>query len=119
MKAWGKVAAAVGLLLLAGVVYFARLDSFPNDRGSRQAYDSVLMCRACGQSNLDAVRTADKFPLKCEKCSKQEVWPQKQCYQCKHKFVPEPEGNPPHLPMVYKCPKCGSSSVGGAAPDKS
>ena len=118
MRAWGKIAAAVGLLLLAGIVYFVRLDSFPNDRGSSREFNTRVMCRACGQSYGAAIRASDQFPLKCEKCGKPEAWPQKQCYKCGNRFVPEPEGNPPHMPMVYKCPKCGSSSVGGAAPDK-
>jgi len=118
MRTWGLIAIVAGLLLLAGVVVYLRRDSFPNDLGSRRDYDSLVMCRACGQSYPANIRATDVFPLVCEKCGKKEAWPQKQCYSCGNRFVPPPEGNPPHLPMMYKCPKCGSSSVGAATPGK-
>lgn len=111
------IGVAVGLLLLAGLVYYLRLGSFPNDRGSRSSYDTYVMCRACGQSYPAAVHTTDRFPLPCEKCGKKEAWPQHQCYKCQHRFVPEPEGNPPHMPVAPRCPKCNSDSVGGVLPD--
>lgn len=114
MKVWGKVAAAVGLLLLAGVVYFARLDSFPNDMGSRRDYKANLICRACGHAWIAKLITGqDGYPQKCEKCGKAEAWPKYHCYSCNTDFAPEPVGNPPHLPVSPPCTKCKSTQTGG------
>lgn len=118
MQTWGKIAAAVALLLLAGLVYYLRLDSFPNDMGSRSGYETFLMCRSCSQAYPATIKKDAKFPLVCEKCDKAAAWPQHQCYQCNHRFVPEPEGSPPHMPVAPVCPKCKSQSVGGVLPAK-
>ncbi len=113
MRTWGKIAAAVGLLLLAGLVYYVRLDSFPNDLGSRRQYKVNLMCRACGHAWVGRLNSErDTYPQKCEQCGKLEAWPMHQCYGCGAKFAPEPEGNPPHMPIVPICPKCKSQRTG-------
>ena len=118
MRTWGKVATAVGLLLLAGVVYYVRLDSFPNDLGSRREYKVHLMCRACGHNGVvDLNSERDRYPRKCAKCGKAEAWPMYHCYGCNKDFAPEPEGNPPHMPIAPACPKCKSQQT-GAVPVK-
>lgn len=114
MRTWGKVATAVGLLLLAGLVYYLRLDSLPNDRGSQRSYGAHLMCRACGHDWVAKLNSEkDRYPQQCEKCGKSEAWPMYHCYSCNADFAPEPEGNPPHVPVVPICPKCKSPRVGG------
>ena len=116
MQTWVKIAAAAGLLLLAGLVYYLRLDSFPNDLASRTKFDTVMMCRACNQSYAATLSKDDTYPLTCTKCGKKEAWPQKQCYKCGLHFVPQPEGQPPHMPVAPHCPKCGSEAVGAVVP---
>jgi ribosomal protein L37E len=118
MQTWMKVAAAVGILVVAGVVYWLRSEGGTNSIGSATEYQTRVMCRACGQDYPAAIHATDHFPLTCEKCGKKEAWPQMQCYKCGYRFVPEPVGNPPHMPVAPRCPKCGSESVGGVLPDK-
>ena len=114
MQTWVKIAAAAGLLLLAGLVYYLRLDSYPNDMGSRRDYKVHLMCRACSENWIAKLDTdKDSYPQKCRKCGKAEAWPMHQCFNCGAKFVPELEGNPPHLPVAPTCPKCKKDRVGG------
>jgi hypothetical protein len=118
MQTWTKVAAAVGILGMAVAVYFLRGDNMPNDLAGATSYGAEVMCRSCGESYPATLTKSDTYPLTCKKCGKREAWPQKQCYECQHRFVPEPVGDPPHMPVVPRCPKCNSDRVGAADSDE-
>jgi len=117
MQNWMKIAAVILILALAGLAYWFRADSFPNNLASATSFDTRVMCRACGQSYPATLGKDDVYPLVCEKCAKKEAWPQQQCYKCGNRFVPEPVGNPPHMPIGPTCPKCKSDNVGGVSAD--
>jgi hypothetical protein len=117
MQPWMKVAAAVGILAIAGLVYRLRSDGGSNDLASARSYNARLMCRACGNSFPGTIGKSDRPPIVCKKCGKQEAWPEHQCYDCGNRFVPELEGNPPRIPVVPHCTKCKSVRVGGVPPE--
>lgn len=112
MQTWVKIAAAAGLLLLAGLFYYLRLDSFPNDIGSRRDYKANLMCRACGHSYLAKLDTDDStYPQKCEKCAKAEAWPCINAMTAEQNLLPFRKAIRRICPFAV-CPKCKSSRVG-------
>lgn len=118
MQNWMKIAAAVGILILAVGIFWLRSGDSPNNLAGASSYDTRVMCRACNQSYPDTLGKGDTYPLSCKKCGKKEAWPQKQCYKCGNRFVPPPEGNPPHMPVAPRCPKCKSDSVGSVPPEE-
>lgn len=106
-----QIALIVGLLVLAGGIYYLRAGNV-NDLTSNREVNAHLQCAACQKefdTNLDV---ADIPPFACEQCGKKEAWPVWECGKCQHRFTPAPEGQPPRQPMMPKCPKCGSTSTG-------
>lgn len=111
-----KAAAAVGIIVLAGGIYYLRAGSETNDLTSRREYNALLKCRACGAEYAAELNVRDIPPYACEKCGKREAWHLWECRQCHKTFVPEPQGNPPRAPIAPACPECGSVMTGRAHP---
>ncbi len=113
MQTWMKVAAIVGILALAALVYGLRSEGGSKTLASANSYNARLMCKACSHSFAATIGKDDSLPFACGKCGKKEAWPEHQCYDCGNHFVPELEGTPPRIPVGPRCPKCKSQRVGG------
>ncbi len=108
-----KIAIGVGILVLAGVLYYVRSGS-ENALTSRDDYDTMMQCRACGHAFEANLKVEQLPPIACPKCGKMDAWRLYHCNQCDKTFVPQPVGTPPRAPMMPKCPHCGSQSTGAA-----
>ncbi len=108
-----KIVLAVGVIVLAGVVYWMRSGT-SNTLSSRMSHNAALRCRACSQTFTTELGVADLPPFVCEKCGKKDAWKLWKCNACGELFVPDPVGNPPRPPIIPSCPKCKSQSTGGA-----
>ncbi len=105
-----KIAGALGVLLLAGVIFYLRSGNV-NDITSRTDYNTQLKCRACGNEFGAKLDVGESAPFKCPKCGQMQAWHLWQCRKCQTTFLPPLEGNPPRPPMMPKCPKCGSETT--------
>lgn len=117
MSTQAKIGIAVGLLLVAGLLYFLRAGNETNDLTSRTEYNARIKCRSCAAESKVELNVADMPPFACDKCGKTEAWKLFRCNACGHEFVPDPVGNPPRPPMIPVCPKCNGQSTGGAPAD--
>ncbi len=108
-----KFGAAVLVLLIAGVIYVARMKSGETIT-SQTEYNTVLRCQSCGYTFKAQLDVDDELPRPCEKCGKSAAWRLKICRQCGTLFLPPVSGDPPRPPAVATCPKCGSQATGAA-----
>lgn len=59
-------------------------------------------------------KLTEQPPFENPKTGKATVYPYWFCRTCKHRFVGQPAGDPPRLPMIPRCPKCpDGGEVGG------
>jgi predicted Zn-ribbon and HTH transcriptional regulator len=95
----------LGVLLLAGAVVIVMMAS---EWGSSDAPSPqvTLHCRQCGHEFTSDDDPTRPYPTTCPECESQSAWPVWQCRDCAHRFVPAISGVP------FKCPECGSTSVG-------
>lgn len=106
-----KIGVSVSALLLGGVLYFMRSGEV-NDLVTRTDYNTRLGCRSCGHEFSAELDVVDRPPFECPECKKLDAWHVWRCNECKNRFVPEPEGDPPRAPMIPRCPECGGQSTG-------
>jgi hypothetical protein len=102
-------AAAVLVLIGAGVLYFVRSRGGIEAPTETTTYGVCLACKAEGQMQRTA---SDVAPYKCPSCGERAFYAWALCLQCKQRCVPVLEKRPMgewRPPPFPKCPKCGAS----------
>jgi predicted RNA-binding Zn-ribbon protein involved in translation (DUF1610 family) len=100
----------VGVALIVGAVGLYHL--LDHDRpAAATGAQQVLRCRSCGAEQVVAPDPQRSFPATCGQCAERAVWPLWECRSCGKRFVPVESDA-----FAVRCPKCGGTEVGTAAP---
>ena len=94
-------------------------------QGSGQLPDVFTIqgvCLACQKEGEAKFEAEENPPLVCPLCGERAVFEWMFCQTCKKRFVPiletDPDGGPPHLPVVPVCLACGSNRTGSYIPQR-
>lgn len=77
-------------------------------------------CLACGKEVAITPALSEPSPWMCPACGERAVYTWLYCPTCQNRFIPALErrgDDPPRMPMMPRCPACGSATVGAFIPD--
>ncbi len=110
-----------GVLLLLAVIVFIVRGAGRDQTAIGRPITIHGLCLACKDESDSTHGPRDIAPFHCDKCGADAVYPVQYCFNCNKRFIPklvqrEPDG-PLRLPLMFRCPGCGSPSVMQYVPD--
>lgn len=108
----GLAVLVVAIFGAAGWMFFHQRERTRKIPGTFNISGVCLNCKTSGEFTYKA---GERQPLVCPKCGQRAVYQWFYCPKCRMRLVPplepDPAGGPPRLPLMARCPKCGTPIV--------